>query len=493
MARARSTGPRGGSGPRKAGGGPKNSKGGSSQRGDSGRGRKRAGDRENPWASATTRTGKKAATPSRAASGVKRGSNRPSRPPERIEQPPAPPRQTAPEPDGSRETPTSAQSAEPVVSVKLQKLLADAGLGSRRQLERWIESGRVEVDGVKATLGERVTGTERIVVDGKPLDARARAGTGWPRVVLINKSEGVICTRRDPEGRKTVFADLPTLKNGRWISIGRLDVATTGLLLLCNDGELAHRMMHPSTGLDREYAVRTDVVLEDEQLEALKAGVDSDGELLRFADIRYFDGRGSNHWYHVVLLEGRNHEVRRLFASVGAEVRRLKRVRYGPVLLPSWLRRGQRFELNNADVSALYKVLGMRADLPPERPNRKSDRRALADRSVLIPYPELPGVVAAPGLEADAPNARAARPSRDVKRDPEKDTRRDSKKAAKSDTKKAAKREKGKDKAKNRPQGESKAKDNRKDKVKDKAQAKGKGKNKGKASPWADAKSSRRS
>ena len=282
---------------------------------------------------------------------------------------------------------TEAPPAAPGASVKLQKFLADAGFGSRRQLEGWISAGRIEVNGEPATLGDRVTGAERIVVDGKPLNPRGRSARRYPRILLLNKAEGVICTRRDPEGRKTVFTDLPVLKQGRWISIGRLDIATTGLLLLTNDGELAHRMMHPSTGLDREYAVRTDVVLEDEQLEQLKAGVDCDGERLRFADIRYFDGRGANHWYHVVLLEGRNHEVRRLFASAGAEVRRLKRVRYGPVLLPSWLRRGQRFELNNADVSALYALLGMRADLPAERRStHKSDRR---DFSVLIPYPEV--------------------------------------------------------------------------------------------------------
>ena len=277
-------------------------------------------------------------------------------------------------------------------SVKLQKFLADEGLGSRRELERWISAGRIEVNGAKATLGDRVLGNERIVVDGKPLVGRARSNASHPRVLLLNKPEGVICTRRDPEGRKTVFADLPRLRAGRWISIGRLDVATTGLLLMCNDGELAHRMMHPSTGLDREYAVRTDVVLEDEQLAVLKAGVESEGEILRFADIRYFDGRGANHWYHVVLLEGRNHEVRRLFASVGAEVRRLKRVRYGPVLLPSWLRRGQRFELNNQDIGQRYSTLGLSVSLPPEKPSRRGDRRGLAERSVLIAYPELPGV-----------------------------------------------------------------------------------------------------
>lgn len=343
--------------------------------GKGGQGSKRPpvrGGKGSPWANAR----------SKAAASRSSGKKRP-------QVKPTPPAESAIDVDAEH----PPASAPPLAaSVKLQKFLADAGFGSRRELERWIAAGRVEVNGSKATIGDRVFGNERIAVDGKPLGGRGRKENAHPRVLLINKAEGVICTRRDPEGRKTVFADLPNLRSGRWISVGRLDVATTGLLLLCNDGELAHRMMHPSTGLDREYAVRTDVVLEDDQLAALKAGVESDGEVLRFADIRYFDGRGANHWYHVVLLEGRNHEVRRLFASVGAEVGRLKRVRYGPVVLPSWLRRGQRFELNNRDISSLYATLGMEVSLPPEKPARRGDRRNLADRSVLIAYPELPSV-----------------------------------------------------------------------------------------------------
>ncbi len=291
------------------------------------------------------------------------------------------------------------KSAEPVAaqplhaskaSVKLHKFLADRGLGSRRELERWIAAGRILVDDKVAPLGTRVFGSERIVVDGKLLSSGAtKARPPIPRVLILNKAAGLICTHKDPERRRTVFADLPHLKVGRWIGVGRLDAATTGLLLVTNDGELAHRMMHPSTGLDREYAVRTDSELADEALEALRAGVTSEGQRLRFSDIRYFNGSEHNHWYHAVLLEGRNHEVRRLFASQGVEVLRLKRVRYGPVALPSWLRRGQRFELNNADLKQLYKIMGLRLSLPNKRPQRRGGDRHHADRSVLLPYPEL--------------------------------------------------------------------------------------------------------
>ena len=224
----------------------------------------------------------------------------------------------------------------------------------------------------------------KIELDGKPV----RLGpTAQPRALVMNKPEGMICTRRDPEGRRTIFSDLPRLRSGRWIGVGRLDAATTGLLLFTNDGELAHRLMHPSTGLDREYAVRVDGELSDDQLAALKAGITSDGETLRFSDIRYFNGSGRNHWYHVTLLEGRNHEVRRLFASQDVSVGRLKRVRFGPVVLPSWLRRGQRFELNGDDLRSLYRTVGL-AMPNMAKPRGRSER---AERSVLIPYPELPG------------------------------------------------------------------------------------------------------
>lgn len=260
-------------------------------------------------------------------------------------------------------------------------MLADAGLGSRRQLEQWIAAGRVTVNDEPAAVGQRVTPADRIAVDGRPVNVAHQEGC---RVVVLNKRPGVICSRSDPEGRATVFDDLPALRSGRWISIGRLDVQTAGLLLLTNDGALAHRMMHPSTGLDREYAVRVHGRLTDEELAALKAGVEVEGERLAFSDIRYYDGSGANHWYHAVLMEGRNREVRRLFEAVGLTVSRLKRVRYGPVVLPSTLRQGQRRELSEDDLKTLYRLFGLPLTLPKRRPR---GNRELA--SMLLPYPSL--------------------------------------------------------------------------------------------------------
>jgi 23S rRNA pseudouridine2605 synthase len=254
-------------------------------------------------------------------------------------------------------------------------------------MEEWIAEGRVTVNGAPAHVGQRVHRSDAIVVDGKAV----RQGPGESsRVLVLNKAAGIICTRHDPEGRTTIFDGLPPLRSGRWISIGRLDVQTSGLLLITNDGALAHRMMHPSTGLDREYAVRIGVRLSDEDTAALKRGVMVDGELLKFSDIRYYDGSGSNHWYHVVLLEGRNREVRRLFESIGVAVSRLKRVRYGPIALPSTLRSGQRQELPENDVRALYQMLDLPVSLPKTAPRHRRGAAAEREqRSMMLPYPKL--------------------------------------------------------------------------------------------------------
>ncbi len=300
-----------------------------------------------------------------------------------------------PRPPAKKAVPKEVKrAAEPSASPgeKLQKVLAAQGLGSRRSMEEWIVAGRIKVNGAPAHLGQRVGAHDRIQVDnGRPLRIRA----DHTRVLILNKPAGQVCTRRDPEGRPTIFTGLPRLKQGRWISIGRLDVQTTGLLLLTNNGELANRMMHPSSGLDREYAVRVNGKLSAEAMAELTAGVMIEGELHRFSDIRYFDGRGVNHWYHVVLLEGKNREVRRLFESLGLMVSRLKRVRYGPVLLPSWLPQGQRAELVAADVAALLKLMRIESDSPGPGRTPRNSRRSMADkrskdRSVLIDYPELP-------------------------------------------------------------------------------------------------------
>ncbi len=263
---------------------------------------------------------------------------------------------------------------------KLQKVLADRGVGSRRGVEAMIADGRVQVNGADAHIGQRVAPDAAITVDGKPVRASRSTVT---RVLLLNKRAGVVCTRDDPERRRTIFDDLPCLAGGRWIGIGRLDIQSTGLYMLTTDGQLAHRFMHPSTGLDREYAVRIDGRLRDDQLAALADGIMIDGEEQAFSDIQYYNGSGRNHWYHVVLMEGRNREVRKLFSAVGVTVSRLKRVRYGPVVLPSWLRVGAYADMSPGDIETIYKLLGLpKPTIAPLRDKR-------AQRSVLIEYPEL--------------------------------------------------------------------------------------------------------
>lgn len=271
---------------------------------------------------------------------------------------------------------------------RLQKHLAGLGLASRRAIEAWIAEGRVSVDGEVARLGIRVDGSERIFVDGK---AVARPKPPPVRILILNKRAGVICTRKDNEGRPTCFDGLPSLRQGRWISIGRLDVSTSGLLLIANDGEFANRMMHPSTGLDREYAVRLDIRLSEEQEARLKSGVEIDtGETVAFSDLRFFRGGSSNHWYHLVLMEGRNRQVRRMFDTVGARVSRLKRVRFGPVILPSGLRAGQFRPVSGKDTLALYGLLGLPSPKIWKSHELKAHKPAKKDReSVLIPYPSL--------------------------------------------------------------------------------------------------------
>lgn len=272
------------------------------------------------------------------------------------------------------------------MSEKLHKVLADRGFGSRREMERWISAGRIIVNGETAFVGERVDANDVIKVDGQRLKVTPIRA---PRILVMNKREGVICTHNDPYGRKTVFEDLPRIgrrnqQGERWVTVGRLDVATSGLLMFTNDGALANRLMHPSSGIDREYAVRLDGLLGEEALERLKAGVSIDGEIQRFSDVRYYDGRGNNHWYHAVLMEGKNREVRKLFHTEGRLVTRLKRVRFGPVVLPSWLKRGNVAQMGISDLAAIYGLLQMPLTIPRGRGSGKVD-----GRSLLIPYPEL--------------------------------------------------------------------------------------------------------
>lgn len=244
------------------------------------------------------------------------------------------------------------------MSEKLQKVLARAGFGSRREIEQWIVAGRVKVNGVAATLGDRVTARDRILVDGKKL-APQKAVTEQRRVLLYNKPEGEICSRHDPEGRPSVFDRLPPLKHGRWVAVGRLDFNTAGLLLFTTDGELAHRLMHPSSAIEREYAVRVLGDVTPAMVRAMLTGVELDGELCRFTDLTHFGGSGVNQWYHVTLIEGKNREVRRLWESQGVKVSRLKRVRFGPIHIPSTVTRGRFQNLPKADVEKLLAIVGM--------------------------------------------------------------------------------------------------------------------------------------
>ena len=219
------------------------------------------------------------------------------------------------------------------MAERIQKLLAQAGHGSRRELERLIEQGRISVDGRSARLGDRITGREQIRIDGRAISLSAQPGSR-PRAVMYNKPAGEVSTRRDPEGRATVFDHLPALQGGRWISIGRLDLNTSGLMLFTTDGELANALMHPSREVDREYAVRVLGTPSDKALAGLLSGVKLDDGMARFERLETMGGRGANQWFRVVLREGRKREVRRLWEAVGHKVSRLIRLRYGPVRLP---------------------------------------------------------------------------------------------------------------------------------------------------------------
>lgn len=254
---------------------------------------------------------------------------------------------------------------------KLQKVLARAGLGSRRAMEQWIVDGRVKVNGSSAKLGDRVTARDKIAVDGKPL--AQEAGARLAKVLLYNKPAGEICTRHDPEGRPSVFDKLPPLRNERWIAVGRLDINSSGLLLFTTDGELANALMHPSTGIDREYAVRIQGEVDDEMLDRLRKGVQLDDGIARFTDIQVGRGRGSNHWYYVVVMEGRNREVRRLWESQDVQVNRLKRVRFGDVFIPSQTKVGQTHTLGMAEIRKLYQRAGLQAPRPPRRKGKVRD------------------------------------------------------------------------------------------------------------------------
>lgn len=252
----------------------------------------------------------------------------------------------------------SARGKEAGKRERLQKVMAQSGHGSRRNIEILIAQGHVAINGQVAKLGDLVGPGDRVKLDGKLISLRF--GAQLPRVLLYHKPEGEICTRDDPEGRPTVFAKLPKVNNARWVSIGRLDFNTSGLLIFTTNGELANRLMHPRYEIEREYAVRLMGELTPEQVQLLTGeGVEIEGEKCRFVRLVDRGGEGSNHWYHVVLTEGKNREVRKMFETVGLMVSRLMRVRYGPVELPGFLKRGMMRDMPEADVVKLMEFTGM--------------------------------------------------------------------------------------------------------------------------------------
>ena len=268
------------------------------------------------------------------------------------------------------------------VGERLQKVLANAGLGSRRQIEEWIRAGRVDVNGEIAQLGDRVRPTDRIRLDGRLIHAW-RLQPPERQILVYNKPEGELVTRADPQGRKTVFESLPRPKRGRWVAVGRLDINTMGLLLLTTDGELANRLMHPSREVEREYVVRVLGAVTPEVLQRLQAGVELDDGPARFAGITDLGGEGANHWYGVTLREGRYREVRRTWEAVGIQVSRLKRIRFGPVALTSTDRAGQWRDATTQERAALLVLAGLPPETPPAgRPasTRSAGRRAGARR-----------------------------------------------------------------------------------------------------------------
>lgn len=267
------------------------------------------------------------------------------------------------------------------MSEKLQKVLARAGHGSRREIETMISAGRVSIDGKLATLGDRIELDKslKIRIDGHIVSINESA-TEVCRVLAYYKPEGELCTRNDPEGRPTVFDRLPKLRGARWIAVGRLDVNTCGLLLFTTDGELANRLMHPSQEVEREYAVRVFGQIDEDKIRQLSRGVQLEDGPASFKTIKFAGGEGINQWYNVTLTEGRNREVRRLWEAVGVQVSRLIRVRYGDINLPKGLPRGGWTELDLQPTNYLRELVGLAPETVTKVAVEKDRRRTKANQ-----------------------------------------------------------------------------------------------------------------
>lgn len=251
---------------------------------------------------------------------------------------------------------------------KLHKVLAEGGLGSRREMEELILQGRVSVNGLPAHIGQRILPTDQVRVNGKLIHRKISSKP--PRVLLYHKPAGEIVSQSDPEGRPTVFDNLPRIKTGKWVAVGRLDFNTEGLLIFTTSGDIANRFMHPRYGVEREYAVRTLGELAEADRQRLLHGIQLDDGEANFLRIADGGGEGVNQWYHVALTEGRNREVRRMFEAVGLTVSRLIRTRYGQFLLPRGLKRGRWQELEASDVRALMTGIGLKAPAKGEQQSK---------------------------------------------------------------------------------------------------------------------------
>ncbi len=253
-------------------------------------------------------------------------------------------------------------SATKQAGERLQKILAQAGLGSRREMEAWIAEGRVSVNGTVAALGTRVSDGDKVQVDGRIVRLSLQAEPKLPRVLLYHKHEGEIVSRDDPGRRASVFDNLPKLHGQKWIAIGRLDFNTSGLLIFTTSGELANRLMHPRFEVEREYAVRVQGEISPEQIKQMTGdGIELEDGVVKFDQLSDEGGEGFNHWYRLVIREGRNREVRRTFEALGLPVSRLMRVRFGIVNLPPRIKRGMMTELDDGEIRKVLEWVGLPA------------------------------------------------------------------------------------------------------------------------------------